>query len=166
MKLKRNYQFVQCLLDFFALFVLYLFYAAITDAIEKILSFNRQITAEGAELIHANPYPIIIWGVLAFMVFAAGVALPFIFKNKTKLDQRQFDMWVYGVYLIRVLVLISILEIMGKHLNIIMHARESLFSFQITASVVLIVFLVKFTQLRIRAAQPKSDDKPRSIIED
>jgi uncharacterized membrane protein len=158
---KRNYQFVQFLLDIFGVFLLYLVTIAIVEDIVRILRFNEQIRVEGAigEAAKANPYPLIVWGVLALLIYVAGIVLPLIYVRKTRFSQKQFDMWVYAVLLIRVLALITVFELMAKHIGYIMRAPESLFSLTILMNVVLIAILVRFTQFRIRKAEPQKEGK-------
>jgi uncharacterized membrane protein len=132
------------------------------------MAIRHEGNSEVMQWTQRNPYPLIVWGVGALLVFIAGFVLPFIYKNKTKLRQIQFDMWVYAVYLIRILVLMVLYDLMGKHFNYIhlMMMPENLFSFQLFGSIVLIAILIRFTQIRIKAAQPKEIEKKRTIVED
>jgi uncharacterized membrane protein len=164
-KPKRNYQFVQILLDFFALAQLYLIVACIVDVFEQLQYFNKMAQTIN-EQFNINPLPIIVWGVLAGLVFTATIITPLIYKNKTKLNQKQFDIWVYAVYLIRVLLLLIIFYLLDTHFNILIKEATNIFSVQILLSVVLIVIIIRFTQIRIRAAQPKTEEKTREIVED
>ena len=174
MKIKRNYQFMQFLLDFFGLFLLYLLIASIGDAFLRTKTFNETaILAPGGEAAKADPMPLILWGILAVLAYLAAIVLPLVFKrrinrNRTKpYNQVQYDMWVYGVLLIRLLVLVTLLELCGKHLNYIIHRPETPFSFQVLANAILIYLLIRFTRLRIKKAAPKKPEAPpRNIVED
>ena len=166
-KPKRNYQFVQFLLDLFSLFLLYLHISVTISSIAAIAEFNRKMIANGAEFIKINPYPIIIWAAIALLVFITGMILPLIFKTKTKMNQKQFDMWVYAVMLIRLLVLIVLFDFHEKHLEFIVQQSKNLFSFSVIATIILTVIIIKFTQIRIKAAKPKQQEtKKRVITED
>ncbi|MCL1881742.1 MAG: hypothetical protein FWF76_06145 [Oscillospiraceae bacterium] len=157
-KTKRNYQFVQFLLDLFGLFMLYLVIMAIIDDIVQIYSFNEQIRiTEHADRITANPYPMIVWGVLALLIYVAGIVLPLIYAKKTELNQRQFDIWVYAVLLIRILAFVSIFELMSIHLSFIMRNPE--FRIHALMHFVLMGIIITFTRIRIRAAATKSKGK-------
>jgi hypothetical protein len=171
-KPKRNYQFVQFLLDLFALLMLYLVIASIIYDIGEILEYNKKYMPASDEL-HGNPYPLIVWGVFAVLVYIAGIVLPFVYRARTRLTQKQFDMWVYAVLLIRILAYVMLFFIMGVHFDLIMRRPDSVISsqtiFEILGSAVLIIVLVRFTQIRIRAAEPESEtaaDTPRQIMED
>jgi len=168
-KPKRNYQFMQFILDLFALFILYLIVIGIIDDIYKVFEYNRNVLRAN-EALHGNPYPLIIWGVIAVAIYIAGIILPFTFKAKTKYTQKQYDMWVYCVLLIRILSFIMLIFIMGIHLDLIMRIPDSVLNtrtlFEIVGCAVLITVLVRFTKIRIRAAEPKQpEEKPREIVE-
>jgi uncharacterized membrane protein len=166
--IRRNYRFVQFLLDLFSLFLVYSHISITVSEIALDLANNSLIRAEGLELIQVNPYPIIIWAVVAFLIFAAGIVLPFLFKSRTQLTQKQYDMWVYAVSLIRILALLIVFEIAVKHLKFISlrYEAESLFSFRFLTAGVLIAFLVRFTQVRIKLAAPKETEKEKRTITD
>ena len=69
MKIKRNYQFVQFLLDLFGLFLLYPIIMSVVEAIGKLLNDNRiAVERHGPDVGQLNPYPLIIWGVLALLI--------------------------------------------------------------------------------------------------
>jgi hypothetical protein len=172
---RRNYQFVQFLVDLFGLFLLYLVVMAIIDDTFKLLRFNNLIRAtcggerigcecvttgvcELTEAAKANPYPLIVWGVLALLIFVAGIVLPLVYKKRTKLNQKQYDMWVYAVLLIRILLLITVFEFMTIHLKFITRQPDGIFSLNILMNAVLIAILVRFTQFRIRKAETKKKD--------
>jgi len=95
-KPKRNYQFVQFLLDGFALFQIYLIAACIIDIFHKIHIFNEEVilaSYHGVEdMLKINPNSVIIWGVLAVIVFLFATILPLVFVRKTKYTQKQFNM--------------------------------------------------------------------------
>ena len=168
MKVKRNYQFVQFLLDFFAMFQMYLIAVCIIDAFDKMKIFNEAvIRAAGGEVAEANPEPLIIWAVLSLVVFVAALILPFVFAKRTKFNQRQFNMWVYAVYLIRILALLVVFFGLHIHISYITHNPKSLLDFSVLATIVFAIVIVKFTQIRIRAAEPqKQETKKREIVED
>jgi hypothetical protein len=155
---------VQFLLDLFALFLLYLIISVTISTIGDVFEFNRQFVA-GDELA-ANPYPLIVWSVAGLLVFAAGVVMPLVFRHMTKMRQKQYDMWVYAVLLIRILGFMTLFELMGIHLNVIMKQPESLFNLTLLMNLVLIVFIVRFTKIRIKAAEPAESHKKRRILED
>jgi hypothetical protein len=169
---KRNYQFVQFLLDFFALFMLYLIVMGIIHDINAVFEYNRDVLRANDSL-HGNPYPLITWGVIAVMIYAAGIILPFVIRNKTKLNQKQYDMLIYAVLLVRILGFVLIIFMMAIHLDLIMRKPNSLLNaqtlFEVIGCAVLIAVLVRFTQIRIKAAEPKEEEeeiKPREIVED
>ena len=169
-KPKRNYQFVQFLLDFFALLLLYINISVPISEIGFDLAFNANVVvARGAEEVLRNPYLILIWSAAAVLIFAAGIIMPLVFRRKTKLNQKQYDMWVYAVMLVRILAMIIVFEIMAKHLSYISlrYPTEGVVSFKILSSLVLIAILVRFTQIRIKAAEPKKTEEPkRAFTED
>ncbi|MDR0223072.1 MAG: hypothetical protein LBI38_06030 [Oscillospiraceae bacterium] len=150
MKIKRNYQLLQFLLDCAALFMLYLFAASIIDFFSLTGKLNGYMVAPDAEKIKLNPYPVIVWGAVAFLVFAAGVVAPFAYKKKTKMSQKQYDLWVYAVLTARIPALIVVFDLMGRHANHIMRVRESVFSFPVLAGAVLIFFIANFAKGRIK----------------
>ena len=147
---------MQLLLDIFGAFLLYLVTIAVVEDIGRILRFNEQIRVEGelARQIAANPYPLIVWAVIGGLIYLGGIILPLIFAKRTKLNQKQFDIWVYGVLAVRMLALIAVFEFMSLHLSFIMRSPD--FRLQSLMHLVLIAILVRFTQFRIRKAQPKS----------
>ena len=165
---KRNYQFIQFILDLFALFLLYILIAGTVDAVGNILMFNREVLRATDEF-NMNPYPLIVWSVLGLLVYVSGFVIPLIYKNKSKLNQRQYDMWVYAVLLIRIVVIVQITCLLGVHKDIIMRVPNSVFNmqtlFEISSGAVLIAILVRFTQIRIRAAATKSKEKKRTIMD-
>ena len=166
---KRNYQFLQFILDIFALFMLYLIVRGIVEDIYAVFERNQNVFRANEEL-HGNPYPLIVWAVVALLVYIAGIVLPFVYKNRTKYTQKQYDIWVYGVLLTRVLVYVLILFVTAIHLDVILRKPDSIFNLQVLYEVVgcavLIAGIVRFTQIRIRAAEPKTEkEKPREIVE-
>jgi uncharacterized membrane protein len=165
-KIRRNYQFVQFLMDLLGLFVLYILITAIIDDIAKIHAvINSYIRAEGAEELIANPYPLIVWGVIGTLIYAAGIVMPLVFKRKTRLNQKQYDMWVYSVLCLRILALILVFNFMGIHFSVIMKS-PNFFEPAILMTAILFAIIVRFTQIRIRAAEPKKEGKIRIITED
>jgi hypothetical protein len=168
MKIKRNYQFIQFLLDGFALFQLYLIAACIADIFKRIRVINEaMVRVPGSEAVKMNPNPVVIWGILSAIIFVGCIILPFVTARKTKMNQKQHDYFIYGVYLIRVLALLIIFYALDIHLSFVTYSPKSLFSIQILATAVLIVIIIRFTQIRIKsAAAPKEEPKPREIVED
>ncbi|MCL2634411.1 MAG: hypothetical protein FWD34_07870 [Oscillospiraceae bacterium] len=167
MKLKRNYQIVQFLLDCFSAVQLYLLVRSIIEFIIAVTLFNvTSVKVVGGEVAYAEPYPIITWGILGIIVYLASIILPLIFKIKTKFSQKQFNMWVYAVLLIRIPVLLMLTEITGKHASYILRNPESIFSFQIIADIFLIIIIIIFTRHRIKAAKPVKKTNKREIVED
>lgn len=167
---KRNYRFLQFLMELFALFQLYIMFACIID----IFNLTNQINAAfekhgGGEIATLNPVPSVIWGVLSVIVFAAAVVLPFLYARKTKLNQKQFDMWVYAVYMLRVVILLILFYMLDIHARFIRHETvelSNIIDIGILTSVVLAVIIVRFTQIRIKkAAEPEKVDK-REFTED
>jgi uncharacterized membrane protein len=170
-KPKRNYQFVQFLLDFFGVCQLFLVAVSIIDSIDKSLEFNRQaVKLHGEQVGQLNPYPLIVWGIVAVLVYAAGIIIPFIFKNKTRYNQKQYDMWVYAMLLIRVLAIVMVTYLVGIHHDFLIRRFGDILSFQtlfrVMGSAILVAVLVRFTKIRIDAAEPKTQEKKRTIMED
>jgi hypothetical protein len=142
------------------------FYSQIRGFIIAVNDFNAKIVADNAEEIRVNPYPVIVWGVLALAVFAAGIVLPFAFRKVTKLSQKQYDLWVFGVLLVRILVLVGLLNLMGEHMHVI-HPMAGSNPLSLLTNAALTVIAVLFTKYRIKLLEPKKEKKPpRDILED
>ncbi|MCL1904194.1 MAG: hypothetical protein FWF94_07240 [Oscillospiraceae bacterium] len=164
--IRRKYSFVQFLLELFSLFQLFLTAVCIIDVFIKAAQANSAfVKAAEGEMLKARFEPVIIWGVLSLIVFVSAIVLPFIFAKKTMMNQRQYNYWVYCVYLIRVLVLLMIFYILEMHVNFLIRTPQSLFNFGIITTAVLTVIIVKFTQIRIKAAQTKEIKEEREITE-
>ena len=167
MGVKRNYQFLQFLLDLFSLFMVYLILACVLDVFKLANAINTDmIRASGGEAAKVVPTPIVIWGILALVVLACGVILPFWFIKRTKLNQKQFNMWVYAVYLVRILSLLIVFYGLDIHASFIVREPKSVIDFSVITSFVLIAILIKVTQIRIRAAEPKKLQEKREFVED
>ncbi|MCL2071421.1 MAG: hypothetical protein FWH07_04200 [Oscillospiraceae bacterium] len=159
MRIKRNYQFVQFLLDFFALFEIYIIAVCIIDIFAAVKFNSGLIRAEGGEVIQMYPNPVIIWGILAVIVFLVAFILPFLYCKRTKLNQKQYDMWVYAVYLIRILALLIVFYMLEIHASFIKYNPRSIFDLGILTSAVLIAIIVRFTQIRIKTAETKKEKR-------
>jgi len=164
MKIKRNYRPLQVFLDFFALFLLYVFfYSFIRGFIIEVLNYNYYIKAAGAEHLRLNPYPVIVWAVIAVIVCAVSAVLPFVFAKRTKFSQKQYDLWVYAVLLIRIVLLVMLMSLMGEHMHKIYEPVESN-PLSVLIGAVLIIIIVRITVHRIKLLTPAK--KRRGIVED
>jgi hypothetical protein len=156
-------------MDLLGLFILYIIIRLIFDDVIAILEFNQQIRLGGglAESARANPYPLFVWGGVAVLFYVAGIVLPLAavmirpssrlstcFAFVSRYNQKQYDMWVYAVLCVRVLLMISIFNFMGIHLSFIVRNPE-IFDPFILMNAILIAIIVRFTQFRIRKAEPK-----------
>lgn len=164
MKIKRNYRPLQIALDIFALLLAYVFFFSfIRSFFREVADYNGIIRAAGGERLQINPYPVLIWAVLAAVVCAVTAAAPFIFAKKTKLSQKQYDIWVYGVLLIRAVALVVLMNLMCEHMHVIYKPVESNPT-SVLIGVVLIIIIVRITKSRIKLLAPPK--KQRRITED
>jgi uncharacterized membrane protein len=152
MKDKRNYQFVQFLLDVFGVFTLYLVAISVITGISETI--EHPVNRQG--MVIRNPYTFIVWGGVGLIIYLAGIIVPIVFAKRTKLNQKQFDMWVYAVLLVRMLVMFSLFNFMSIHISFIMR-NPQVFDPYILLNAVLIAIIIRFTQFRIRKAEPKKE---------
>lgn len=165
-KVRRNYQFMQFLVDLFGGFILYLIVTrVIGEIVYTVPNYNAQFRAQGGEVLKVSAYPLIVWVVVAALIFVAGIVLPLVFAKRTTLTQKQYDMWVYGVLCVRTIAMMAMSNFIVIHLSVIMRDPQY-FDLYILIHAVLIAIIVRFTQIRIRAAEPKKEGKIRIITED
>jgi len=165
MNVKRHYTPIQIGLDLFSLFLLYVFfYSQIRGFISTVLYFNTSIKADGAEKLQANPYPIIIWAGIALVVCVITFIAPFVFAKKTKLTQKQYDLWVNAVLLIRAAALVVLMNLMAEHMHVICPSLVKSNPLSVLIGVVLIIIIVRITKHRIKLLTPEK--KRRRITED
>jgi len=163
-RINRNYRPLQVFLDLFAVFLLYVFfYSFIRGFFRDVAAFNAIITASGSEKLRINPYPVVIWAGLAVILCIATFILPFIFVKKTDYSQKQYDIWVYAVQLIRITGLVTLMCIMGEHMHILYKPVESNPT-SVLMGIIMIIIIVRFTKHRIRLLEKAK--KKYTITED
>jgi len=162
-KIRRNYRPLQIVLDVFALFLLYLFfYSFIRSFLADVAYFNSKNYATEGRLF--NPDPVKIWAVPAVLVFAAPFVLPFVYAKKTALSQKQYDLWVYAVMLIRLDLLVTLMCVMGEHMHILCPPAAESNPVSVLIGVVLFIIILRIMKRKIDRLEPVK--KRRSITED
>lgn len=187
MKLKRNYKFLQFALDLGSLYQLYLIASFIIDVYVRAAVINDYAVATDDKLVF--PEMFVLYGVVAGVVFLYMTLMPLMFLHRyntnlvapkipkiyrgdqplfprKKWTQLQFDIWVYGVYMTRTLLLMTIFYLLDFRYQKMFEQSESLVSTQVLLNILLIIVIVRFTGARIKAAEPKKEGSTRIIMED
>lgn len=164
-KVKRNYQIAQMVLDAAAVII----YIVI---VRCVISFGEYITYQNSIIIKSNSEITslvewrwnIIWIVLGALVIAASLLMIYLPKKmpkKYKVNednaQRYSDIVITAITCIRVPVLLAVFEGMYIHQAYMMMQKDELFSIQIPLDILLIIIIIRFSLHRIKAIQPKSD---------
>lgn len=174
-KIKRNYQIIQMVVDAFAVILLVVIVQCTLAFREQVLSRNELIQGSSSAIdtsMLVSWVPNIVWAILA-IVFV-GVSIFFTFKNrnlpkKYKINkenaQKYSDIVITAITCIRIPVLLGIFDMMYIHQQRMMYQNESLFSLQVLLDALLIVIIIRFSMHRVRAIEPKDEEKSHEIIQ-
>ncbi len=173
-KVKRNYQIAQMVLDAVAVIIFIVI-------IQCILSFGAFIDDKN-KLIHGVNNEIadlVVWQWNLIWIFvAAGVIIISLFmiyrpRKKPKKyivneenAQKYSDIVITAITCVRIPVLLAVFEGMCIHQAIMIGNFNGIFSLQIPLDILVTVIIVRFSIHRVKAIQPKKDDKKIIFIED
>ena len=165
-KVKRNYQIAQMVLDAVA--------ALITVAIfQCIMSFGKFITTQNQLILSANSsvQGLVVWQWNLIWLFAAAVviavSLVLIYKPRKmpkkyvvteENAQKYSDILITAITCVRIPALLAVLELMAMHQSIMTGNTSNIFTLQIPLDILLSIIIIRFSQHRLKACQPKSKE--------
>ena len=175
-KVKRNYQIMQMVVDALSVIILIVIFQCFFTFKEALEQFNSEdILAHNPEVAteHLRTWlPTVIWAILA--VVFVGVSIFFTFKNrklpkKYKINaqnaQKYSDIVVTAITCIRIPVLLGLFDALYIHQQRILNSQASVFSLQIILDAILIAIIIRFSMHRVRAIEPKEEEKSHTIIQ-
>lgn len=162
-KVKRNYQIAQMVLDAVA--------ALITVAIfQCVMSFGDFITSQNQLILSVNGsvQGLVVWQWNLIWIFIAAaviaVSLVMIYKPKRlpkkytvteENAQKYSDILITAVTCVRIPALLAVFEMMAMHQSIMTGNTKNIFTLQIPLDIVLAIIIIRFSVHRVKASQPK-----------
>lgn len=172
-KVKRNYQIAQMVLDAVAALI-------IIAIVQCILSFGDYITSQNQLILSVNSevtgLAVWQWNLVWIAVAAAvaAVSLVMIYKpqkmpkkyivNKDN-AQKYSDIRITAVTCVRIPALLIVFELMAMHQSIMTGNTRNIFTLQIPLAILLIIIIIRFSIHRVRAIQPKPEEKEIKLKE-
>lgn len=166
-KVKRNYQIAQMVLDAVAALIL-------TAIVQCIVSFGDFITSQNQLILSVNNEigGLVVWQWNLIWIAAAAavvaVSLVMIYKPR-KLPkkyivnednaQKYSDIVITAITCVRIPALLAVFELMAMHQSIMTGNTSNIFTLQIPMDILLSVIIIRFSLHRIKLIQPKREDK-------
>lgn len=172
-KVKRNYQIAQMVLDAIAVIIFIVivqgvmsFGAFITERNESILKFNPDV--EGLVEWRWN----IVWIVIAALVVIVSLLMIYLPRKtpkkyivNSKNAQKYSDILITAVTCVRIPVLLAVFEGMCIHQSVMTGITEGIFTLQIPLDILLSLIIIRFSVHRLRLTQPKPEEKSIELKE-
>ena len=166
-KVKRNYQIPQMVLDAVAAIIFIVivqcvlsFGEFISETNESILKVNSEIT--GLIVWQWN----IVWIVIASLVIIASLLMIYLPRKMPKKyvinndnAQKYSDIVITAITCVRIPALLAVFEGMCIHQSIMTGVTEGIITLQIPLDILLSVIIIRFSIHRVRLTQPKLEDK-------
>ncbi|MCM1053919.1 MAG: hypothetical protein NC394_00210 [Bacteroides sp.] len=172
-KVKRNYQIAQMALDAVAALIL-------TATVQCVISFGEFITSQNQLILSVNSEikGLVVWQWNLVWIAAAAavvaVSLVMIYKNKKMPKkyivneanaQKYSDIVITAITCVRIPALLAVFELMAMHQSIMTGNTRGIFTLQIPLDILLSVIIIRFSAHRIKAIQPKPEEKEIRIKE-
>lgn len=172
-KVKRNYQIAQMVLDAVALLIF-------VALVQCVMSFGDYITEQNNRILSVNSevQGLVVWQWnIIWIVIAAAVIIYSLFliyyprKMPKKYivnrenAQKYSDIVITAISCVRIPVLLAVFEGMCMHQSIMISNTSNIFTLQIPLDILLAVIIVRFSIHRIKAIQPKIEKQEISIKE-
>lgn len=173
-KVKRNYQIAQMVLDAVALLIF-------ISLVQLVISFGERISERNKVILSGNGNVKglvvwqwnIIWIVIAAAVIVYSLLLIYLPRKMPKKyivnhenAQKYSDIVITAITCVRIPVLLAVFEGMCIHQSIMQFDTDNIFTLQIPLDILLTVIIIRFSLHRIKIIQPKNEKKEISIKED
>lgn len=173
-KVKRNYQIAQMVLDAVAVLI-------VIAIVQCIISFGDFITTQNALILSVNSSVegLVVWQLNLIWIAAAAavvaVSLVMIYKPKKMPKkyivnennaQKYSDIYITAVTCVRIPALLAVFELMAMHQSIMTGNTENIITLQIPLDILLAVIIIRFSIHRIIAIQPKPEESKIKLRED
>lgn len=172
-KVKRNYQIAQMVLDTLAVIIMIVI-------VRGVLSFGDFIDEKNA-LVKASNNSVtglvvwqwnLIWILIAAAVIAVSLVMIYRPRKMPKKyivneenAQKYSDIVITAITCVRIPALLAVFEGMCIHQSI-MTRQYNVFTLQIPLDILLAVIIIRFSIHRIKAIQPKKEEKEIKLRED
>ena len=172
-KVKRNYQIAQMVLDAVAVIIFIVivqcvlsFGAYISEINENILKVNSEVT--GLVVWQWN----IVWIAVALIVIIVSllmIYLPHKMPKKYIINsdnaQKYSDILITAITCVRIPVLLAVFEGMCIHQSVMTGVTDGIITLQIPLDILLTLIIIRFSIHRVRIIQPQPDDKKLELKE-
>lgn len=162
-KVKRNYQIAQMVLDALALLIMVAIYQCVISFGEFITSQNKLILSANSEVKGLVEWRWNLIWILAAAAVAA-VSLVMIYKPKKmpkkytvteENAQKYSDIYITAVTCVRVPALLAVFEMMAMHQSIMTGNTDNIFTLQIPLDIFASIIIIRFSLHRVKACEPK-----------
>ena len=172
-KVKRNYQIAQMVLDAVAALIL-------VAIIQCVMSFGDFITSQNQLILSVNSEieGLVVWQWNLIWIAAAAavvaVSLVMIYKPRKMPKkyivnrdnaQKYSDIVITAITCVRIPALLAVFELMAMHQSIIIGNTKNIFTLQIPLDILLSIIIIRFSLHRIKVIQPKQDEKEIKLKE-
>ncbi|MCH5200636.1 MAG: hypothetical protein J1F60_06715 [Oscillospiraceae bacterium] len=166
-KVKRNYQIAQMVLDAVA-FIIFIV------IVQCVLSFGTYISDMNESILKYNPNVVglvewrwnIVWIAVAVIVIAASLLMIYLPRKMPKNyivnsdnAQKYSDIIITAITCVRIPVLLAVFEGMCIHQSILTGVTDGIITLQIPLDILFTAIIIRFSVHRIRLTQPKTEDK-------
>ena len=172
-KVKRNYQIAQMVLDAVAVIIFIVI-------VRCVLSFGTFITDMNNNILKYNPDIVglvdwrgnIIWIVIAAIVVAVSLLMIYLPRKAPKKyivnednAQKYSDIMITAITCVRIPVLLAVFEGMCIHQSILTGITDGIFTLQIPLDILLALIIIRFSVHRLKLTQPKPEEKEIELKE-
>lgn len=172
-KVKRNYQIAQMVLDAVAVIIFIVI-------VQSVLSFGVFISEQNDAILKVNPDVVgliewqwnIVWIVVAALVIIASVLmiyLPHKMPKKYIVDkdnaQKYSDILITAITCVRIPVLLAVFEGMCIHQSVMIGITDGIITLQIPLDILVSLIIIRFSVHRLRLTQPKPEEKKIELKE-
>ncbi|NLJ15797.1 MAG: hypothetical protein GX346_01535 [Clostridiales bacterium] len=163
-KVKRHYSFVQIFIDLASAFMIYLCISSIFWLKESVFSppMSALYMAYGENIPFSKWGAVIVFPIIAFLIFAASVVLSFLKKippSKYVLNEQNAQAYSNiandTIYLLRLVLLFLCFEGSGIYSDFVLTARSDLFNKTIIFSLCFIALIIYFFRTRLNKIAEK-----------
>lgn len=172
-KVKRNYQIAQMVLDAVAVIITIVI-------VNSVFAFGDFIDSKNALIKGSNDEVsgLVVWQWNLIWIFVAVavivVSLVMIYKPRKMPKkyivnennaQKYSDIIITAITCVRIPVLLAVFEGMCIHQSVMVR-QYNVFTLQIPLDILLSIIIIRFSIHRVRAIQPKKEDKEITLRED
>ena len=173
LKVKRNYQIAQMVLDAVSAIIMIVI-------VRSVLSFGEFIDEKNALIKNSNSditgLVVWQWNLIWILVAAAVIAVSLVMIYKPRKMPKKYivnrenaqkysDIVITAITCVRIPFLLAVFEGMCIHQSVMMR-QYNVFTLQIPLDILLTVIIIRFSIHRVKAIQPKKDEKEITIRED